>query len=132
MHETRPWLFCPTCGRRRETASRPTPKALTPSVLLVRGWTRLPAQDAAGRVALPCSSDATAWSLLGAGNRALDAGSDRWVAWLVHVRDILAERYGGIGIQRFDRDPSRTKAEVVAVAVEAERRAAVGIGVVRG
>jgi len=81
-------------------------------------------------VTLPCFTDAVAWSLLGAGNRALDAGSDRWVAWLGHVRDLLTERFGGVSIQRFDRDPLRTKAEVIAVALEAERRA--GIGVVRG
>ncbi|MFQ5463856.1 MAG: hypothetical protein ACE5E5_14670 [Phycisphaerae bacterium] len=73
-------------------------------------------------MALPCSDDAVAWSLLGAGNRALDAGSGQWVAWLGHVRDILTERYCGVEIQRFNRDPLRTKAEVIAVAVEAERR----------
>ena len=74
---------------------------------------------------LPCSDDAVAWSLTGAGNRALDAGSKRWVAWLDHVRDILTERYGGVEIQRFNRDPLRTKAEVIAVAVEAERRSGI-------
>ena len=120
--ETRPWLYCPVCGRRRETDGSPAPKALLPSALLRRGWTRLIAQDAEGRVTLPCSEDAVKWSLLGAGNRGLDAGSKRWVAWLDHVRDILTERHGGVGIQRFDRNPLRTKAEVVAVAVEAERR----------
>jgi len=78
---------------------------------------------------LPCSPDATAWSLLGAGNRALDAGSERWTAWLGHVRDILAEKYGGVGVRRFDCNPLRSRAEVIAVAVEAERRA--GVGVVR-
>ncbi len=119
MHETRPWLFCPVCGRRR---SRPAPKTLPPSALLVRGWTRLLAEDAAGRVTLPCSNDAVAWSLLGAGNTSLDAGSKRWVAWLDLVRDILTERHGGVEIQQFNRDPLRTKAEVIAVAVEAERR----------
>ncbi len=71
---------------------------------------------------MPCSPDAVAWSLLGAGNRALDAGSGRWTAWLGHVRDILAERYGGVGVQRFDRNPLRSRAEVLAVAIEAERR----------
>ena len=60
---------------------------------------------------------------VGAGNRALDAGSDRWVAWLGHVRDILTERFGGVGIQRFDR--SGTLHEVLAVAVEAERRSGI-------
>ena len=129
-HETRPWVYCPTCGRRRETASRPVPETLLPSALLRRGWTRLVAQDAEGRVTLPCSDDAVAWSLLGAGNRALNAGSKRWVAWLGHVRDILTERFGGVGIQRFDRNPLRSRAEVIAVALEAERRA--GVGVVRG
>lgn len=125
--ESRPWLFCPVCGRpRTETDSRPTPKTLPPSALLRRGWTRLIAEDAAGRVALPCSPDATAWSLLGAGNRALDAGSDRWVAWLDHVTDILAERHGGVDIQAYNRNPSRSKAEVIAVAVEATRRAGIG------
>ena len=124
--ESRPWLFCPVCGRpRAENDSRPFPKSLLPSMLLRLGWTRLIAEDAAGRVALPCSPDARAWSLLGAGNRALDAGTGRWAAWLGHVRDILTERHGGLSIQRFDRDPSRTKAEVLAVAVEAERRAGI-------
>ncbi len=124
--ETRPWRFCPVCGRRREIASRPAPKSLPPSALpstlLVRGWTGLLAEDAAGRVTLRCSDGAARWSLLGAGNKSLHAGSRRWTAWLGHVRDILTERYGGVGVQRFDRDPSRTKAEVIAVAVEAERR----------
>ncbi|MFQ5472757.1 MAG: hypothetical protein ACE5FA_07730 [Dehalococcoidia bacterium] len=55
----------------------------------------------------------------------MDAGSTRWVAWLGHVRDILMERYGGVGVQRFDRDPLRSRAEVLAVAVEAERRSGI-------
>lgn len=119
------WVYCPVCGRRRETDGRPAPKNLLPSAFLRCGWTRLLAQDAAGRVTLPCSPDAVAWSLLGAGNRAMDAGSTRWVAWLGHVRDILMERYGGVGVQRFDRDPLRSRAEVLAVAVEAERRSGI-------
>lgn len=109
-----------------ETDRRLAPKTVPPAALLVRGWTRLLAEDAAGRVALPCSPDAVAWSLLGAANRAMEPGTGPWVAWLGHVRDILAERHGGVDIQAYNRDPSRSKAEVIAVAVEATRRAGIG------
>lgn len=122
--ESRMWVFCQRCGwPRPESDSRPPPKTLLPSALLLRGWTRHPALDADGRIVLPCSPGAVAWSLYGAGDKALELGSRRWLAWFGHVRDILAERHGGVSVQVFNRNAARSKSEVVAVALEAERRA---------
>ncbi len=98
-----------------------------PSTLLRRGWCREATLDADGRIVLPGDPAAVAWSLWGAMNRSFEAGSSEWQELFVHLDRALRTRYGDtIGgrpmtVQRWNRDPSRTKAEVVAVATEVER-----------
>lgn len=98
-----------------------------PSTLLRRGWCREPALDADGRVVLPNHPTAVAFSLWGTANRFFDAGSSEWGMWFEHCDQVLRTRFGHtIGgrpmtVQRWNRDPSRTKAEVVGAAMEVER-----------
>ncbi len=123
--EDRAWTFCPNCGHPRPEAgdALQASDSPLPSDLLRQGWTRSPALDRDGRVVLPSDERAVAWSLWGAGNSALEAGSPRWSAWTSAVTEILAERHGGMGIQAFNQHPSRTTGEIVALAREAEIRA---------
>ncbi len=143
MMEHRAWTYCPKCGWSRPAdATGPPPDAALhpirdalaeqhvttseavplPSALLRRGWTRHAALDAEGRIVTPCDSSATAFSLWGAGNRAFDPGGESWREWIRHLTNVLAERHGGISAQRWNRDAGRTHGEVVALAVEIERR----------
>ena len=128
--EVRAWSYCPKCGtaRGREgDMSQTGETGRLPSALLQRGWCREPALDAEGRVVLPGDPTAVAWSFWGAVNRSFQVGSLEWRAWFEHSTRVLRTRYGDtIGgrpmtVQRWNRDPSRTKAEVVAVATEVER-----------
>jgi len=145
--EQRAWDFCPICGRPRpanatEPSSDPTTAPigdaitqagtstphthLLPSALLRMGWTRQAALDAEGRIVTPCYSSATAYSIWGAGNRAFDPDGETSREWIKHLTDILAERHGGMSMQRWNRDAGRTHAEVVSVAEEVERRMGLG------
>ncbi len=145
--ERRVWTYCPRCGWPRPgDGSGPPPDSLArpvrgaimveqarttvanplPSALLRRGWTRHAALDAEGRIVTPCYSSATAFSIWGAGNRAFNPGGETWREWVAHLTDVLTERYGGMSVQRWNRDADRTHAEVVAVAEEIERRMGLG------
>ena len=83
--ERRAWSYCPKCGHARPEAGDTSraPDSPLPSDLLHFGWTRSPALDREGRVVLPSDERAViaAWSLCGAGSKALVAGSPRWAAW---------------------------------------------------
>ncbi len=141
--ERRAWTYCPKCGWSRpadatgpslDAPTRPIRDAITnehatasvavplPSVLLRKGWTRQAALDAEGRIVTPCDSSATAFSIWGAGNRAFDPGGETWREWIRHLTDILAERYGGMSVQPWNREAYRTHSEVVAVSMDIERR----------
>ena len=138
--ERRAWRFCGRCGWPRPDsgstplATRPIRDAITvagtstadtlllPSTLLRRGWTRAAAVDAEGRIVTPCDPQAVVFSLWGAGNRAFDPGGETWRAWIRHLTDILAERHGGMSVQRWNREACRTHSEVVAVSMDIERR----------
>jgi hypothetical protein len=128
--EERAWSFCPKCGwprGRKVHMDQTTKPRCLPSAFLRQGWCREPALDADGRVVLPNDPTAVAWSLWGAANRAFDAGSSEWQAFIENVDHVLRSGYGeSIGgrpmtVQRWNREPSRTKAEVVGVAMQLER-----------
>ena len=132
--------FCPECGfdiaarlARRDAVpmTRPasacvdTPCAavsgVLPSNLLRGGWscTVQPAADAAGRPVFPAGGNARFFTIWAAGNHAFD-GSPRRVPFFRALQAILRERYGGVTVLKWNRDPARTQEEVVAVAVAAE------------
>jgi hypothetical protein len=128
--EVRAWSYCPKCGtaRGREVDTSQTGETgRLPSALLRRGWCREPALDADGRIVLPNDPAAVAWSLWGAVNRSFEAGSLEWQELFAHLDRALRTRYGDtIGgrpmtVQRWNRDPSRTKTEVVGVMLDVER-----------
>jgi len=78
--------------------------------------------DAEGRIVTPCHSSALAYSIWGAADAAFEPDSEPWREWFRHLTDILAERYSGVSVQRWNRDVGRTHSEVVAVAEEIELR----------
>ncbi len=128
--EVRAWSYCPRCGLPRggngDIEYAREPRSL-PSALLRRGWCREPALDADGRIVLPNDPAAVAWSLWGAMNRSFEAGSSEWQELFAHLDRALRTRFGNtIGgrpmtVQRWNRDPSRTKTEVVGVMLDVER-----------
>lgn len=134
--------FCPQCGfdvaarlARRDAVpkARPAsvcveaPRAIAsgvlPSDLLRSGWSRTvqPAADVDGRPVFPAGGKARSYSIWAAGNHAFD-GSPRRESFFRALQAILRERYCGVTVQKWNRDPARTQEEVVAVAAEAERR----------
>ena len=134
--------FCPQCGfdiaarlARRDAvplarpasvcveASRAIGSGAMPSDLLRRGWSRVvqPAADAAGLPVFPAGGNARFFTIWAAGNHAFD-GSPRRESFFRALQAILRERYGGVTVLKWNRDPARTQDEVVAVAAEAERR----------
>ena len=128
--EVRPWSYCPRCGLPRggqDDMDQTTETRCLPSALLRRGWCREPALDADGRIVLPGDPAAVAWSLWGAMNRSFDPGSSEWRMCFEHLDCVLRTHHGDtIGcsrmtVQRWNREPSRTKAEVVGAAMEVER-----------
>jgi len=104
-------------------APRPAASEVMPSDLLRGGWSRTvqPAADAAGRPVFPAGGKARFYTIWAAANHALD-GSPRWKWFFCALQAILRERYCGVTVQKWNRDPARTQEEVVAVAEEAERR----------
>ncbi len=133
--------YCPRCGfdiaarmsgRGAVPQARPVSTAVDapraaasgvlPSALLRSGWSRVvqPAADAAGRPVFPANGNARFFTIWAAGNHAFD-GSPRREAFFDALQAILRERYGGVTIQKWNRE-TRTQDEVVAVAEEAERR----------
>ena len=128
--EVRAWSYCPRCGWPRggqDDIGQARDTRCLPSAILRRGWCREPALDADGRVVLPNDPVAVAWSLWGAMNRSFKDGSSECQEWFAHLDRALRTRYGEtIGgrpmtVQRWNRDPSRTKMEVVEVAMQVER-----------
>ncbi len=134
--------YCPRCGldigvrmsgrgavpqaRRVSTvveAPRTIESGALPSDLLRGGWSRTvqPAADAAGRPVFPAGGNARFFTIWAACNHAFD-GSPRRESFFRALQTILRERYGGVTVLKWNRDPARTKEEVVAVAAEAERR----------
>jgi len=145
--EHRAWTYCPRCGWPRpadgslplpDPETRPirdaimvagastTDMRLLPSTLLRRGWTRAAALDAEGRIVTPCHSSAIAYSIWGAADCAFDPDGEPWREWFRNLTDILDERHGGMTMQRWNREARRTHSEVLAVAVEIERRMGLG------
>jgi len=133
--------FCPQCGfdiaarlARRDAVPMARPASVCveaprvfasgalPSDVLRCGWSRTvqPAADAAGRPVFPAGGNARFFTIWAAGNHAFD-GSPRREAFFDALQAILRERYGGVTIQKWNRE-TRTQDEVVAVAEEAERR----------
>jgi len=134
--------YCPRCGlniaaRMSGRGASPQPRPVStvvdapraaaseawPSDLLGAGWSRTvqPAADAAGRPVFPAAGNARSFTIWAAGNHAFD-GTPRRESFFDALQTILRERYGGVTVQKWNRDPARTQEEVVAVAAEAERR----------
>jgi len=127
--EERAWSYCPRCGWPRgsqETVDQTIDTCL-PSALLRRGWCREPALDAESRIVLPGDPAAVAWSLWGAVNHSIEPGSSEWRTCVDHLDRTLRTRYGDtmrgrpMTAFRWNRDPSRTKTEVVGVMLDVER-----------
>ncbi len=133
--------FCPQCGydiaarlARRDAVpmARPAlvcveaPRAIAsgtlPSELLRSGWSRTvqPAADADGCPVFPASGKARFYTIWAAANHAFD-GSPRRESFFRAVQAILRERYSGVTLLKWNRDPARNQDEVVAVAEEAQR-----------
>ena len=126
--EVRAWSYCPKCGWPRGVQDKLDQAIETclPSALLRRGWCREPALDAEGRIVLPGDSAAVAWSLWGAVNHSIEPGSSQWRTCVDLLDRTLRTRYGDtmrgrpMTALRWNRDPSRTKTEVVGVMLYVE------------
>ncbi len=128
--EVRAWSYCPKCGWKRgrqDDMDQSGDTRCLPSELLRRGWCRESALDADGLVVSPNDPTAVAWSIWGAMSRAFDSESVLWETSTEHLHWVLQLRYGGtvgskpITTLRWNRATSRTKPEVVGVAMEVER-----------
>lgn len=94
--------------------SKPKRPKILPSTLLKRGWCQGSfAKDVHGRACNEFDDDASSFCLLGASYKARTP-----YGWRDAVRKVIRT----INISRWNDSPRRKKSEVIAVAIEAERR----------